>query len=180
MKGASSTPERCEPAIGRDDPGRLEEVDRLGLALELVLAGVDIGDGRRGGSPGHLVDVTAPRAGSRLDARRGVHPVADDEALLGGLGRGGATGHDPDAGLELGLVLGAVGGHGRDELEPGPHGPFGVVLLGDRGTPDGHDRVADELLDDASVAPDDRPGELEVAREELAYLLGVSSLARRA
>ena len=73
-------------------------------------------------------------------------------------------------------MLGAVGGDGRDELEAGPHGPLGVVLLRDRGAPDRHDGVADELLDDAAVAADDRPGELEVAREELADLLGVALL----
>ena len=57
---------------GGDDPGRLEEPDRLGLALELVLAGVDVGDRRRGGGPGRLVDIAAPRRGGRLDAGRGV------------------------------------------------------------------------------------------------------------
>ena len=125
---------------------------------------------------GRLVDIAAPRRGSRLDAGRGVHPVADDEALLGRLGRGRATGHDPDAGLELGPVLGAVGGDGRDELEAGSHRTLGVVLLRDRGSPDRHDGVADELLHDAAVAADDRPGELEVAREDLPYLLGVPFL----
>ena len=97
----------------------------------------------------------------------------------GGLGRGGAAGHDPDPGLEVGRVLGAVGGDGRDELEAGPHRPLGVVLLRDRGAPDRHDGVADELLDDAAVAGDDGPGELEVTGEELSYLLGVSLLRER-
>ena len=105
--------------------------------------------------------------------------VADDETLLGRLGRGDAAGHDPDPGLQLGRVLGAVGGDGRDELEAGPHGPLGVVLLRDRGAPDRHDGVADELLDDAAVAGDDGPGELEVAGEELSYLLGVSLFGER-
>ena len=162
-----------------DDPGRLEEVNRLGLAFQLVLAGVDIRDRRHAGSTGHLLDVAAPRRCSRLDARRGVHPVPDDEALLGGLGRCGATGHDPDPGLKLALVRGAVGGDGRDKLDPGPHGALGVVLLRYWGTPDGHDRVADELLDDASISRHDGPGELEVARQELTYLLGVPALCER-
>ena len=89
------------------------------------------------------------------------------------------AGHDPDPGLELGLVREAVGGDGRDELEAGPDGPLGVVLLGDRRAPDRHDGVADELLDDAPVAGDDGPGELEVAREELSHLLGVAPLRER-
>ena len=73
-------------------------------------------------------------------------------------------------------MLGAVGGDGRDELDAGADGTLGVVLLRDRGAPDRHDGVADELLDDAPVAGDDGPGELEVAGEELPYLLGVAPL----
>ena len=76
-------------------------------------------------------------------------------------------------------MLGAVGGDGRDELEAGSHRPFGVVLLCDRGAPDRHDGIADELLDDAAVAADDGPGELEVARQDLSYLLGVAFLRER-
>ena len=178
-EGGLEDPRALRAGDGGDDPGRLEEPDGLGLALELVLAGVDVGDRGRGGGPGRLVDIAAPRRGGRLDAGGGVDPVADDEALLGGLGRGRAAGHDPDPGLEVGLVLGAVGGDGRDELEAGPHRPLGVVLLRDRGAPDRHDGVADELLDDAAVAADDGPGELEVAREELAHLLGVAFLRER-
>ena len=89
---------------GRHDPGRLEEAHRLGLALQLVLAGVEVGDRSRRRRPRHLVDVAAAGRGRRLDARGGVDPVADDEALLGGLGRRDAAGDDPDAGLELDLV----------------------------------------------------------------------------
>ena len=114
-----------------------------------------------------------------MDAGGGVHTIADDEPLLCGLGRGDAPRHDPDAGLEVGSVLGAVGRYGRDELKAGPHGTLGVVLLCDRYTPDRHDCVADELLDDAAVASDDRPGELEVTGEELSHLLGVSFLRER-
>ena len=42
-----------------------------------------------------------------------------------------------------------------DELERRPDGPLGVVLVGGRRAPDGHHRVADELLDRAAVAADD-------------------------
>jgi hypothetical protein len=73
-------------------------------------------------------------------------------------------------------VLRAVGGYGRGELEAGSDGPFGVVLFGDGGSPDGHDGIADELLHDAAVTPDDGPCELEVAGEDLSHLLGVAFL----
>ena len=49
---------------------------------------------------------------------------------------------------------GRAGDHG-DELEGGPHRALGVVLVGRRGTPDGHHRVTDELLDRPAVAADD-------------------------
>lgn len=52
----------------------------------------------------------------------------------------------PDAGLELCSVLGAVSNHCRDELEGGANGPLGVVLHCDRGSPDHHRGIADELL----------------------------------
>ena len=45
---------------------------------------------------------------------------------------------------------------GRDEVERRANGPLGVVLVCDRRSPDGHDGVADELLDGAAVALDDR------------------------
>ena len=46
----------------------------------------------------------------------------------------------------------------------GADGALGVVLVRDRRAPDGHDRVADELLDRAAVALDDLARQVEVAR----------------
>ncbi len=50
-----------------------------------------------------------------------------------------------------------------DELQAGPDGALGVVLAGDRGAPDRHHGVADELLDGAAVAADDVARDVEVA-----------------
>ena len=50
--------------------------------------------------------------------------------------------------------------------------------LRDRRSPDGHHRVADELLDGAAVALDQSLARLEVPREELARVLGVAALGR--
>ena len=61
----------------------------------------------------------------------------------------------------------------------GTHRPLGVVLLGDRRAPDRHHGVADELLDRAAVALDQRARRLEVAREQLPHLLGVAALRQR-
>ena len=63
-----------------------------------------------------------------------------------------------------------------DELQPRAHRPFGVVLARYGCAPDSHHRVTDELLDGAAVAVDHPARGLEVAREELAYLLGVAVL----
>ena len=49
--------------------------------------------------------------------------------------------------------------HGVDQVQRGADGTLGIVLASDRRAPDGHDRVADELLDRAAVASDDVAGE---------------------
>ena len=68
--------------------------------------------------------------------------------------------------------------HGGHQLEGGADGSLGVVLVAGRGAPDGHDGVADELLDRAAVPLDDAARQLEVARQELAHLLGVAVLGQ--
>ena len=60
-----------------------------------------------------------------------------------------------------------------DQLEPGADRALGVVLVGRRHAPDGHHRVADELLDGAAVAGDDA-ALVEVARQQLADVLLVA------
>ena len=49
-------------------------------------------------------------------------------------------------------IAGPSRAHGVDELERRADRPLGVVLVRGRRAPDGHDRVADELLDGAAVA----------------------------
>ena len=58
-------------------------------------------------------------------------------------------------------------------------GAEGVVLVYGRHAEDGHDRVADELLDRAAVALDDRLHALEVPSEQRLHRLGISRLAER-
>ena len=66
--------------------------------------------------------------------------------------------------------------HGVDDLEGRPDAALGVVLVGRRGAPHGHHRVADELLDRAAVALDLLARDVEVAAQELADLLRVAAL----
>jgi hypothetical protein len=66
-----------------------------------------------------------------------------------------------------------------DQLEASPDGTLGVILGRDRRAPDRHHGIADELLDDPTVALDDIACQVEVARQELARLLGIAILGER-
>ena len=78
-----------------------------------------------------------------------------------------------------GAMPGSQRPHRVHQVERRPDRAFGVVLVGDRRTPDGHHRVADELLDRAAVALDDVAGEVEVAGQQLPGLLRVAALRER-
>ena len=112
-----------------DDAQRAPELHRLGLALELALAGRRIGDRRLGRPVRRLADEHGAGRRGGLDARRGVDEVAGDHPLALGSDRdrGLAGEHScterssaPDRGHR---------GDGVDELERRPHGPLGVVLV---------------------------------------------------
>src|SRR5919204_596679 len=78
-----------------------------------------------------------------------------------------------------GSYLVAESGDGSDEVECSPYSALGVVLLSHRRAPDRHHRVANELLDRATVERDQALAGVEVAREELAHLFGVSAFRER-
>ena len=170
------------PAALGDHPERPPRRDRCGLALQELLAGRLEGD-RPGRGPFRGVSPTRtrPRRRHRLEAGRGVDEVAGHHPLPDGAdGHGGLAGQDAGPELER-LVAGLPPevADRVDEVEGRPHGPLGVVLLGDRRAPDGHDGVADELLDRAAVALDDLAAQVEVAGQELADLLGVGPVGAR-
>ena len=173
--GASSVSAPSDPATLGDDahgpPGR----DRAALALQDLVPGSLEGDGARGRSLRRLADQHGRRWGHALEAAGGVDHVARDHALVRRAERDRRlAGQDAGPGLDAR----AEAAHGVDELERGAHRSLGVVLAGDRGAPDGHHRIADELLDGAAVAADDLADRLEVARLELADLLRVAVLRR--
>jgi hypothetical protein len=95
----------------------------------------------------------------------GDHPLVDRAE-----GHGGLPGQDPGACPDRR----AEPPNGVDEFESRADGTLGVILVGDGCAPDGHDRVADELLDGAAVPSDDVPGQVEVARQKLSRFLGVA------
>ena len=58
-------------------------------------------------------------------------------------------------------------------LDGGPDGAQGVVLVQHRNAEDGHDGVADVLLDDAAMALDDVAHLAEVARQQVSVRLWI-------
>ncbi len=77
------------------------------------------------------------------------------------------------------LERGAEGANGVDQLQGGADRPLGVVLVRDGRPPDGHHRIADELLDGAPVPLDQVGGGREVSAEQLADMLRVAVLRER-
>ena len=164
------------PAAFGHDPDRSPGRDRGALALEGLLAEWFVGDRRLGGARCALADQDRARVRHGLESGGGVDEVACDHPLVGGAQRdGGFAGQDAGSGLD-----------GRTErsdrvhqFQRGTDAPFGVILVGDRCPPDGHDRVTDELFDRSAVSPDHVGGDLEVPREHFADLLGVAFLGER-
>ena len=58
--------------------------------------------------------------------------------------------------MKVDALVAAQSGDRVHELHRRPHGSFGVILVGGRGSPNGHHGIAYELLDDAAVALDHR------------------------
>ena len=174
--GASSASVRLRPPRSATTRSGAPGGDGEDLALEGLLAGGLEGDRPAGGPLGRLADEDRAGGGDRLEAGGGVDEVARDHPLVGGPeGHRGLAGQDPRPGRDAGTQ----DPDRVDELEPGAHRPLGVVLPGDRGSPDRHDRVADELLDRPPVAGDDVGGDLEVAGQGVADVLRVALLGER-
>ena len=116
--------------------------------------------------------------GGGLEAAGNVHDVAHGRVLAGGA-------HRPDQHLarvhadsHLGTdtqVL-AESGEGALHLERRPHGPLGVVLVGDGRAEQGHDGVADDLVDLTAEGGHVGDEPLEAPVDEVLHVLGVGRL----
>ncbi len=165
----------ASPAL-RHDAQRPPGGDRNSLALERLLAGRLERDRAARRPLGRLAHEDRSRLGSALEPAGGVHEVAGDHALVRrAQGDRRFAGHDAGARLDGR----AERPHRVDELQAGADGPLRVVLACDGCPPDGHHRVADELLHPAAVPGDDVGGDVEVAGQELPRLLGVVSFRER-
>ena len=159
------------PAALGDDPDGPPGLDGAVLALEGVVARVLEDDRARRGPFGGLADEHGPRLRDRLQSRGRVDEVTGDHALVGGPDRHGRLARQDAC---PGLDAGTQRPNRVDQLKSGTDGPLGVILTGDRGAPDGHHRIADELLDRAAILADHVAGKVEIAREGLAHIFGVA------
>ena len=153
-------------------PGR----DRRGLALEELVAGLRECDRPGGRVHRRLSDEHDVGRRGTLQPAGGVDHVPGDHALAHRPdGHRCLAGHDTNAGVDHR----AESADAADDLQGGPHGALGVVLVAGRRAPDRHHGVADELLDRAAVALDDPAGKVEIARQQVADLLRVPRLGDR-
>jgi len=159
-----------------DDRDRSPELNGLGLALQLEDPAALVGDDVVRRPHRRLADQDRPRVRDRLDAGGGVHQVTRDHPLpLRVECDRGLAGQDTGASAELrGTDLLPERSYDGRELQGGPDGALGVVLVRDRRPPDRHHRIADELLHDPAVSADDLPARVEVPREQIPDLLGIA------
>ncbi len=123
-----------------------------------------------------LADEDGAGRRCRLEPGGGIDDVARNHALVGRAdGDRRLPRQDPCPSLDPR----AEDMDGADQLQGRPDAPLGVILAGDRRAPHGHDRIADELLDEPPVTSDDLGRDVEVAGEGLADLLAVALLGER-
>ena len=161
-----------------------ERGDGLGLALEVQRLQRVVGDRRRGGPAGAVAHGDAARLPGRLQARGDVDGVADDRVALPHAAGQHLAGVDADPQLEgdvveVALELGVDLAHRLLHAEGGANGALGVVLVRHRCPEDGHDVVADVLVDLAAEALDLLAQAPQAPVDEGLDLLGVHALSHR-
>ena len=126
-------------------------------------------------SPGRLADQHATGLGGRLQARGGVHRVADDRRVLAGQDH--LAGRDPDPGGETDRQALVQRLEPLVHLDRRPHRSQSVVLVGKRHAEHGDDRVSDEFLHAAAVALGGRAHLGEVALQDRAKQFWIVALS---
>jgi hypothetical protein len=127
-------------------------------------------------------DEDRPRHGHLLQARRQVGRLADGRVVHVEVAPDGADDHvagvradsDVQRHARGSVYLLGVPFHRFLHPQRGVTRPYGVILVGERGTEERHDPVAHHLIDRALVAVDRLHHSLEHRIEELARLLGVA------
>jgi hypothetical protein len=165
-------------ALALDDPC----CDRIPLPLEVECVERPQLEDALDGLRGPLSEDDRARLGRLLQARGDVDRVARDEEVAarraGGQHLAGAHA-DADAD-RLGLGPAHVPAlQAPEHAAGGAHGPQRVVFMGRRHAEDGHDRVADELLDRAALRRDLLGHCREVVGHHRPHVLGVHLLCAR-
>jgi hypothetical protein len=156
----------------RAHPEQAIRLDRRGLPLEGErLDGLDE-DRVPNEAPCLGADERFSRRSRLLEPSCDVDRVADGERLV-------LSAHDHLPGVHADPCLEPVSRDGLANLGGRADGAERVVLVRGRNPEDGHDRVADELLDDPSVTLDDRTEIVEVASHPRTERLGIGRLAER-
>ena len=133
-----------DSGIGLDGFPHLEGVD---FALRLDRCSFPVFDCVAGGAVRAFADENAVHGGSRLQPGRRVDDVSGCHALPGARPR--VKGDECLARVDgnPNLKLGVLVPNRVPDRKRSPNRPLGVVLVGNRRAENGHDRVADELLD---------------------------------
>src|SRR5215213_2397752 len=137
------------PAAGPEQP---PDRHRIGLALDPDGRELLVLEQRPGGPPGRLPHDDPVDRGDALQPCRRVDHVTDHPLAVGGGGEGDQrlTGVDADPHRQLGGGMGLVQlGDRVEHAQRAPYRPLRVVLVDRRDTEDGHDGVADELVQGA-------------------------------
>ena len=141
-----------------------------------MFAGRLEGDGFRCRAKRRLADQHRTWRRDRLQARRRIDDVTRDHPLPGRAQRHGRfTAHKTGSRLEPWTEF----PYRVDEFQRCSHAAFRVVLVRDRGTPDRHHGIADELFDATAIALDHVAGQFEVAGQQLSDRLGIATLRER-
>ena len=172
-----------EAAFRRTRPQRRPGPHRPGDALEVLcpevlkLEQIAEKSSRAFGDDHHV------RLGDPLQARREVRRLADDAALLRLARSDQVADHDQpggnaDARLQRERAILSCG-HRRDQLQPRPHGPLGVILVGLRIAEIDQHAVAHVLRDEPAEAVHGLRDALLIGRNDLAQVLGVHAGRQR-
>ncbi len=163
------------PALG-DHPDGPPGGNRSYLALQDLRSDRLEGDRPACGALCRLPDEDRPGPCHGLEPAGRVDKIPRDHALVG-RPQGDCRLAGEDAGARRDTWPEAL--DHVDQLERRPDGSLGVVLVGDRGAPDRHHSVPDELLDRPAVPSDHVGRDLEVAGEQVARLFGVAAVRER-
>ena len=163
-------------ALAQHPPGRL----RRGEPLHRLRAEVDELEQVADLAARRLGDQDGVGPGERLQARRKVGRLADHRLFLGRT-RADPVAHDDESGGDADAHLQRLArrrlqaADGGDDLQAGPHGALGFVLVGARIAEIGEQPVAHELGDEAVMARDDVSAGGLVGANHVAHVLRIEA-----